>query len=137
MGDLMSKVNFTVLIADRDSKSVNNLTEKFQNERFRVFAFDSGKSVVSCIRKRNVDAAIIDVNLKDLEGYKIVPLIKDINKENKVMITTHENSSELESKCRETGIIYYDIKPLNLDDILDTVKKAVIIPKKSSLNRIA
>jgi len=60
------------------------------------------------MRKRNITIAIINVNLKDIEGYKIVPLVKDVNLKIRI-ITSLINSIELEGKHRKTGIIYYAI----------------------------
>jgi len=121
----MNDKKYTVLIADSDIDSVKSLEERFLTEGFRVFSVDSGRDAVSCMRKRDINIAIIDVDLKDIEGYKIVPLLKDMNKEIKVIITTYTNSIELERKCRETGIIYFGIKPLDHEQIINIVKSAL------------
>ncbi|MFC1556484.1 response regulator [candidate division KSB1 bacterium] len=71
-------------MADEDFEFVKNLKERFLAESFRVFTVNSGRDAVSCVRKRKINITIIDVNLKDMKGYAIVPLIKDINKEIKV-----------------------------------------------------
>ena len=121
----MKNNSCTVLIADKDNMSAESLKRRLIGDGFRVFSVDSGRSTVSCVRKRNIDVAVVDVNLKDMEGYKIVPLIKDIKNNIKVIMTTSNNSIELESKCRETGIIYYAIKPC--DDVILNVVSSVII----------
>ena len=121
----MNNKQFTVLIADSDSELTKILKKRLLLEDYRVFTVDSGREVVAFIRKREIDIVIIDVNLTDMEGYKIIPIIKDINKIVKVIITTSENSPELESQCREKGIIYYAIKPLVIDEILKVVKDAL------------
>ena len=112
----------TILIADSDFISAKNLEKELLKEGFRVFIVDSSREIISQIRKHKIDFAIIDVDLKDIEGYKIVPLIKDISKNIKVIITTSKSSTELEGKCRETGIIYYAIKPLDYKQILDVIR---------------
>ena len=112
----------TILIADNDFISAKNLEKELLKEGFRVFMADSSREIFSQIRKHKIDFAIIDVDLKDIEGYKIVPLIKDISKNIKVIITTSRSSAELEGKCRETGIIYYGIKPLNYKQILEIIR---------------
>ncbi|KPK96214.1 hypothetical protein AMJ80_01245 [bacterium SM23_31] len=120
----MNNKKYTVLIADSDLHSVKKLEERFLIEGFRVFSVNSGRDAVLCMRKRNINIAIIDVNLKDMKGYTIVPLLKDINKDIKVIITTFRNSVELEGKCRETGIILYAIKPLDYTQIVKITKSA-------------
>ena len=121
----MNNYSYSVLIADSDLESIKSLEEKFLKEGFFVVSVDSGNEAVSLVKERKIDIAIIDVNLKDIKGYKIVPLLKDINEDIKVIITTEKSSIELEGKCRETGIIYYDIKPLDNDLIVDIVKSAL------------
>ena len=106
-----SQVNdVTVLIADRDLETVRQLQERFYAMGFRVFSVDSGREAVSCARKRKIDIAVVDADLKDMMGFTVVPLIKDINKKTRVIMTTVKNSIDLESRCRETGIVYYAIK---------------------------
>jgi DNA-binding NtrC family response regulator len=121
----MNNSILTILIADSDLISAKNLEKELLKERFRVFIVDSSREIISQIRKREIDFAIIDVDLKDIEGYKIVPLIKDISKNIKVIITTSKSSVELEKKCRATGIIYYAIKPLDYDIIVGAIKYAI------------
>jgi DNA-binding NtrC family response regulator len=118
---------YTVLIADSDFESAKNLEKILLKEGFQVFLVDSARKVFECIRKWEINIAIIDVDLKDIEGYKIIPLIKDINEDIKVIITISKNSPELEGKCRATGIIYYAIKPLNYEEIVNVVKYALKI----------
>ena len=121
----MKEKNNTVLIADCDKESLLKLKSTLSVEGFRVFTVNSAQKILEYIRKRNIDVAIIDVNLTDIEGHKVVPLVKDINNDIKIMLTAKENSPELESKCRQTGIIYYAIKPLDYEEIFDTIKFAL------------
>jgi len=120
----MNDNRYTVLIADRDIDSTRNLKERFLKEDFRVFSVDSAQKALECVRKWKIDFTVIDNNLKDIEGYKIVPLMKDIRPDIKVIISTLQNSHELEGKSRATGILYYAIKPLDYDVIIDVVKYA-------------
>jgi len=122
----------TILIADQNLENEDKLRIKLLNEGFRVFTVDSGRDAILYSRKRNIDIAIIDVNLNDIEGYKIIPLIKDINKNIKIIMTTSENSVSLERKCRATGIIYYAIKPLDTGLITDIVKRVIF--KNKTIN---
>ena len=62
----------------------------------------------------------------EINGYQIVPMLKDINNDLKVIITTDKNSIELESKCRTTGLIYYAIKPLDFELRVSIIKSAVV-----------
>lgn len=117
----MKEKKYTVLLADTDIKSTTYLKEVFEAERIRVFCVASAREVLESVRKWDIDAGIIDAHLKDIEGYKIIPLIKDINKDIKIIMSTSTNSPELESRCREAGIIYYAIKPLDYDEIVKIV----------------
>ncbi|MFC1477219.1 response regulator [candidate division KSB1 bacterium] len=115
----------TVLIADCDEGFRNDMNEKFSDEGYRVFLADSGKDAVSCVMKREVNLAIINVDLEDIEGYKIIPMLKDINKDIKVIMTTAANSIERESKCRAAGIIFYALKPVDYTQVLSIMKCAL------------
>jgi len=114
-----------VLIADKDEKFLKLLKEQLLSEGFRVFSVQSGREALAFMRRRTIKAAIVDAELKDMEGYILVPLLKDLNKSMKVIMTTCKNDPELESRCRETGIIYYGIKPLDYGEILEVLKSAI------------
>ena len=130
----MNNKIYTVLLADIDIESTKNLEERFLKEGFRVFTADSARKALECVRKWKINFAIIDNDLKDIEGYKIVPLMKDIRPDLKVIISTLKNSHELEGKSRATGLIYYAIKPLDFDIIIDVVKYALKSYEKFCIN---
>ena len=121
----MNNSRAIILLADNDIESIKNLEERFLKEGFRVFTADSARKALECVRKWKINFAIIDNDLKDIEGYKIIPLIKDLRPDIKVIISTLKNSHELEGKSRATGLVYYAIKPLDYDVIVDAVKYAL------------
>jgi len=126
----MTKKNNTILVADINVDSMEKLKADLIDDGFRVFTVESGRNVLTCMRRRVVDIAIIDVDLKDMEGYKIIPLMKDINRDVKVVITTKSNSTELESICRAAGIIYYAIKPIDNSQLIKVVLSAIVNNKR-------
>lgn len=121
----MGENRATILIIDCVSSSINQLRDALVKDGFRVFLVHSGRETISIVRRRKINVAIIDVDIKDIEGYKIVPLIRDIKGDIKFIITTSENSVELEIKCREAGIVYYSFKPLNYSQIKYVIKSAI------------
>jgi len=60
----MNNYGYTVLIADSDIELAKDLEKRLLKEVFRVFFVDSTRKVLECVRKRKINIALIDVNLK-------------------------------------------------------------------------
>lgn len=65
-----------ILIVD-DEKEITDLLEVYLvNEGYQVFKFYSGKDVLSCIRDNEIDLAILDVMLPDVDGFALCQSIR-------------------------------------------------------------
>jgi DNA-binding NtrC family response regulator len=115
----------TILIADSDNSSIEQLMDILGDEGYQSSRVSSGKDAIRQIRKDDIDVAIIDTRLSDMEGHKIIPIIKDISRRIRVIVTTAEHSEEMEREVRQKEVVYYAIKPGDYPLIKDAVRSAV------------
>ena len=61
----------TVLVVD-DEKEIADFIELYlKNENYNVHKFYNGKDALACVEHENIDLAILDVMLPDIDGFEI------------------------------------------------------------------
>ncbi|UWD48714.1 VanR-ABDEGLN family response regulator transcription factor [Clostridioides difficile] len=66
-----------ILIVD-DEKEIADLIEVYlKNEGFTVYKFYTGKEALECIESKNLDMAILDIMLPDVDGFQICQKIRE------------------------------------------------------------
>lgn len=67
----------TVLVVD-DEKEIADLIEVYlKNDGYTVYKFYNGKDALDCIEKQDLDLAILDVMLPDIDGFSICRKIRE------------------------------------------------------------
>ncbi|MCI8992030.1 MAG: VanR-ABDEGLN family response regulator transcription factor [Eubacterium sp.] len=70
-------MNETVLVVD-DEKEIADLIEVYlNNDGYTVYKFYNGKDALDCIEKKDLDLAILDVMLPDIDGFSICRKIRE------------------------------------------------------------
>ena len=77
-------------------------------------------SLAEAIKKlsgSSIPCVILDVDLPEMKGYEAVSVLKNINPDLKIIMTTRTNSRELEAKVREQDVFFYFIKSFGKDEL--------------------
>ena len=66
-----------ILVLD-DEKEIADLIEVYlKNENYNVFKFYDSKEAIQCINCQKLDFAILDVMIRDMDGFEICKRIRD------------------------------------------------------------
>ena len=66
-----------ILVVD-DEKEIADLLEFYScNEGFEVYKFYNGQDAIRCIEKEEIDIAVLDVMLPDIDGFQICQKIRE------------------------------------------------------------
>ena len=66
-----------ILVLD-DEKEIADLVEVYlKNENYNVYKFYDSNKAIECINNQKLDFAILDVMIKDVDGFKICKMIRD------------------------------------------------------------
>lgn len=120
MGNLKKKI----LIIDPDSEDRNSLSSFLQGSQYQV---DTGKGLTDAVKKitkNHYHCVIMAVELPEMEGYEAVSIIKNIDPETKVIMTTKKNTKHLEAKVREQDIFFYFIKSFGKEELKLAINNA-------------
>ena len=111
-----------ILVLD-DEKEIADLVEVYlKNENYNVFKFYDSKEALKCIENQKLDFAILDVMIKDVDGFEICKMIRDKGLNFPVIMLT----AKIEDKDKIQGLTLgaddYITKPFNPLELIARVK---------------
>jgi len=122
----------TILIADDDRSIRVVLEQALSREGHTVRATESGKTLWDWIEAGEGDLVITDVMMPDANGLDLIPRIKSLRPDLKVVVMSAQNTLLTAIKAAERGAFEYLPKPFDLDELATVVHRAVTEPKEST-----
>ena len=123
----MTETEKKILIIDPDDNERKVTAHYLKSLGYQV---EIGKGLTDAIRKiteSSFACITMDVDLPEMKGYEAVSILKKIEPNIKIIMTTKKNTKRLEAKVREQDIFFYFIKSFNKEElklaINDTFKK--------------
>ncbi len=89
-----------------------------------IWVGDSGDLLLKILDK-DIDLAIIDVNLADMVGSKLIKIIKKSRPRIPLIIISSGNSKEELARVLEQGVFYFIISPINGQELKQAVESAL------------
>jgi len=112
-----------ILVVDDDESVRKVLSLILEEEGYVVDTAENGKEAIEKSESKCYNLALIDIRLPDMKGTKLLTAMKETTpKMAKIIITgypTLKNAIETVNK----GADAYILKPLNMDNILETIKE--------------
>ena len=113
-----------VLLVDDEREFVQTLSERLQlREMGSVVAYD-GESALSLVNEDEPEVMIIDLKMPGIDGMAILKKVKQTRPEIEVIVLTGHGSEKDRERCMQLGAFAYLQKPVDIDLLSDTLKKA-------------
>lgn len=134
--DIYRKYNFEmpskILLVDDEREFVQTLSERLlMREMGSLVAYD-GESALNLISKDDPEVMILDLNMPGIDGIEVLRRVKKSRPEIAVIILTGHGSEKDRETCLKLGAFAYLQKPVDIDVLSDTLKKANAAIKKNS-----
>ncbi len=116
-----------VLVAE-DSSVIQNLTKKIlQIQNYQISSVKNGEQVLKQLENENFDIILMDINMPIMDGMECAKKIRALDDKDKaetpiIAITGNAKNYSMDD-FKSVGINEYLPKPLNFDDLVETVKK--------------
>ncbi|ADR20833.1 hypothetical protein MATR_15410 [Marivirga tractuosa] len=116
-----------VLIAE-DSSVIQNLTKKIlMMQNYSIHSAKNGEQVLKALESESFDIILMDINMPKMDGMECTRAIRALDDKEKsaipiIAITGNAKNYSIED-FKEAGINEYLQKPLNFDQLVETVKK--------------
>lgn len=138
--DIYRKHNFEmpakVLLVDDEREFVQTLSERLiMRDMGPAVAYD-GESALDLIREDDPEVMIVDLKMPGIDGLEVLRKVKETRPEIEVIILTGHGHEEDREKCMKLGAFAYLQKPLDINELSETIKKAneKIRQKKESMH---
>jgi DNA-binding response OmpR family regulator len=121
-----------VLIVEDDLPLANALKKVLEKNNFEVDVIGDGEEAFNAILEKNYDLYLLDINLPNLDGHKLLNLIKHKNKDAIVVMITASAEIEDIEKAYKFGCDEYIKKPFHAKELLIRINN--LIEKNKSVN---
>jgi UDP-3-O-[3-hydroxymyristoyl] N-acetylglucosamine deacetylase len=121
----MDKMEKKVLIVDDEERIVQSIAGVLEDEGFRVTTARSGEEAIRAFQQEEPDVTLLDIWLPGMDGIEILKRLKWIAPECQViMISGHATISTAMTSVK-LGAFDFIEKPLSLDVLLLTIRRAL------------
>jgi two-component system response regulator CpxR len=126
--DIYRKADFElpskVLLVDDEREFVQTLSERLlMRDMGSAVAYD-GESALSMINEDEPEVMILDLKMPGIDGIEVLRRVKQTRPEIEVIILTGHGSQADRKTCLELGAFAYLQKPVDIDLLTDSLKKA-------------
>jgi len=111
-----------ILVIEDEIKTGDYLYKGLNEAGFSVVLARNGLDGLHIIMSEELDLAIVDVMLPDIDGFKIIQLFRDSGKQTPVLFLTARDSVEDRVKGLELGADDYLVKPFAFTELLARVR---------------
>jgi CheY-like chemotaxis protein/predicted transcriptional regulator len=119
----VKKTGPSVLLIDDDETIRKALAHTLTREGFSVDTAPDGKQALEKSQLRHYDLALVDIRLPDMEGTKLLKMLKEKTPEIKEIIITGYPSIENAAQAVNDGADAYLIKPIKPADLLAKIRE--------------
>ncbi len=125
--DIYRKYDFSVpklLLVDDEREFVQTLSERLlMRDMGSAVAYD-GESALGMIKSEDPEVMILDLKMPGINGIDVLRKVKDSRPDIAVIILTGHGSEEDYKTCMDLGAFAYLHKPIDIDVLTETLKKA-------------
>ncbi|MBN1975729.1 MAG: response regulator [Sedimentisphaerales bacterium] len=111
-----------ILILDPNTIDVFRLYSDLLRNGFDVETCCSLQEAVERIKNIDFDCIVMDVDIPKIKGYDAVSIIKAVDPQIKIIMTSERNDLELETEVRKQDISYYHIKSFDRQELVEAVR---------------
>jgi len=115
----------TILVVEDEAGAKEELCGILEEVGYRVIGLEKGADAPKIMKKGSFDVVVVDIKLPEVSGLEILEMVKEINPEAAVVITTGYASVETAVDAVNQGAYAYFVKPVNPDEIKNTIANAL------------
>jgi PAS domain S-box-containing protein len=115
--------SFTIMIAEDTPYNYEYMHSILQRTGAKVVWAKDGIDVLKMFNKSKIDLILMDIQLPEINGYDATSQIRLKNQKIPIIAQTAYAMAEDKQKCIDSGCNDVLVKPIRMDDVLNTVAK--------------
>ncbi|MFO7984980.1 MAG: response regulator [Desulfatiglandaceae bacterium] len=120
-----------ILVLD-DETDACDLIERILSSAHDVTTFTEEQEAIDFAGREPVDLAILDIKLKTMSGVDVLARLKQDHPDMKAIMLTGYPTVETARRSLTLGAHEYLVKPIDIDELEQKVKKVLTTQKKKS-----
>ncbi len=121
-----------LLVIDDEEEALTLMKRTLEKEGYDVHGASGGTEGLNIIEKTRIDVIITDIQMKGLNGIEVFQHAKKMYTDIEGIMVTGHKDQELAIKAVRAGAFDYITKPIDLDDLIFAIQKAI---ERINLNR--
>lgn len=113
-----------LLLVDDEVEFLEPTAERLRRRRVDCTGVSSGMEALQALEKERFDVAVVDVKMPEMDGLELLRRMTRSHPDMAVILLTGHASVELGINGMELGAFEYLLKPVGLDELLDTARRA-------------
>lgn len=115
---------FKILLVDDEEEFVQTLSERLKMRDLDSEMALDGEQALDAVDNDVPDVMVLDIKMPGIDGIEVLRRVKKAYPKVQVVILTGHGSEKDEEQARKLGAFEYMKKPVNLDKLIETLKKA-------------
>lgn len=113
-----------LLLVDDEENFVNTLSERLKMRDVPSKVVYSGEEALDAIKSDVPDVVVLDLRMPGIDGMEVLRKVRQTNPDVRIVILTGHGTEVTEEEAKKLGAFHYHKKPVEIDELLGTVKKA-------------
>ncbi|MGA2233445.1 MAG: sigma-54 dependent transcriptional regulator [Tepidisphaeraceae bacterium] len=126
----------SVLIAEDETVLRESLAELLSGEGYEVLQAANGKEAHALVLQRPVDVVLTDMRMPEMDGLTLLGHLRQIAPQTPVIVVTAFGTVETAVTAMRAGAYDYLLKPVQFDDVLMKVQRALEYSEISRTQRV-
>lgn len=114
-----------VLLVDDEVEFLEPMKARIERRGMVCSTATNGEDALRALAQEQFDCAVVDVRMPGMDGIELLRRMRRDFPSVAVVLLTGHASVELGVQGMDLGAFEYLLKPIELDDLLDTVRRAV------------
>ena len=115
----------SVLLVEDEEDLSQAMAERLEMRGCRARGVTTSEEALQIIENTDFDVAVIDIKMPGIGGLELMRLIKRQKPDTRIILFTGHGSNREGELGISEGAYDYLIKPVKIDDLMETIKRAV------------
>ncbi len=113
-----------ILLVDDEKEFVQTLSERLQMRNMGTAVVYDGNSALAQVQRDEPEVMIIDLKMPGIDGMELLKQVKQTCPRIQVIVMTGHGSEQDKKKCMDLGAFSYMQKPIDINLLSESLKKA-------------
>ena len=118
-----------ILIATSEKTTGRELLGRLSGQGYQAIAVERGSDALLAVAEEEIRLVILDISIQEPSGAKTVEIVRKLRPRLPVIVLSGDHSVETGRQILQHGVLYYFLKPLDLEE-LDQIVGIALAPGK-------